>query len=54
MRNDGDPDSRFCIVGFWICFEGRALNLYYCFFKKVFCFFSWAGNMNWTDSIIAL
>lgn len=26
MRNDGDSDPRFCVVGLWISFEGRALK----------------------------
>ena len=36
-RNDGDPDSRICMVGFWIYFEDRALNTL-CFFLKVLYF----------------
>ena len=50
-RNDGDPDSRICMVGFWIYFEDRALNTL-CFFLKS-TLFSWAGNTYWKDSIIA-
>lgn len=48
MRNDGDPDSRFCTVGFWICFEGRALNLYCCVFKKsiLFLFVGWKYELD--------
>lgn len=39
-RNDGDPDSRICMVGFWIYFEDRALNTL-CFLKKYSLFMGW-------------
>lgn len=37
-RNDGDPDSRIFMVGFWTYFEDRALNTL-CFSKKYSVYF---------------